>query len=65
MKLHPKCLVRGRNFSAPTSSRLNRTDRDVLPGGLVRDDGPTHGNGSIIGAALGATLIVEERFEDY
>jgi hypothetical protein len=36
-----------------------------VAGGSVRDDGPAHGDGSIVGAALGAALIVEERFEDH
>ncbi len=36
-----------------------------VDGGLARDDGPAHGHGSIVGAALGAALIVEERFEDH
>jgi len=30
----------------------------------ARDDGPADGHGSIIGAALGAALIVEEGFEN-
>lgn len=37
----------------------------MFDGGLVGDDGPAHGHGSIVGAALGAALIVEERFEDH
>ncbi|UUZ62202.1 hypothetical protein LP417_18450 [Polaromonas sp. P1-6] len=36
-----------------------------VDGGLARDDGLAHGYGSIVGAALGATLIVKEGFEDH
>ena len=36
-----------------------------VDGGLARNNGPAHGHGSIIGAALGAALFVEERFENH
>jgi len=35
-----------------------------LDGDLAGDDGPTHGHGSIVSAALGAAFVVEKGFEN-
>jgi hypothetical protein len=35
-----------------------------LDGDLAGDDGPTHGHGYIVNAALGAAFVVEKGFED-
>ncbi|CAN7345386.1 hypothetical protein [Variovorax paradoxus] len=34
-----------------------------LDGDLAGDDGPTHGHGSIVNAALGAAFVVEKGIE--